>query len=142
MERKSIRLLFVILKGRTSRNAHDASIVKEGTMNKYSFLAAICFVIVSLSNYCYALTPEQVIQLKKAGVSDKTIQMMLQQEKDAREENPYDQMGVREIKDKAGNVITIYSTGRSTKSESRDSEDENTEKAWKMLQNMIIDKRK
>lgn len=111
-------------------------------MSKYSFLVIIFFIIVGFSNYCYALTPEQVIQLRKAGVSDKTIQMMLQQERDAKEENPYDQMGVREIKDKDGNIVTIYSTGRSTKGASRDSEDENVEKAWKMLQNMIIDKRK
>jgi hypothetical protein len=111
-------------------------------MSKYSFFWIICFIVVGFSNYCYSLTPEQVIQLRKAGVSDKTIQMMLQQESDAKEANPYDQMGVREIKDKDGNIITIYSTGRSTKGASRDSEDENVEKAWKMLQNMIIDKRK
>ncbi len=78
--------------------------------------------------------------MRKAGVSDKTIQIMLQQEKDAKEANPYDQMGVREIRDKEGNVTTIYSTGRSTKDESSNSEDENVNKAWKMLQNMIINK--
>lgn len=80
--------------------------------------------------------------MRKAGVSDKTIQMMVQQERDAKAANPYDQMGVREIKDKDGNVVTIYSTGSSTKEASRNSEDENVVKAWKMLQNMIIDKRK
>ncbi len=81
------------------------------------------------------------MQLKKAGVSDKTIQMMLEQERDAKEVDPYDQMGMREIKDKDGNVVTVYSTGRSSKETAGDAENEKVEKAWKMLQNMIIDKR-
>jgi hypothetical protein len=51
-------------------------------------------------------------------------------------------MGVREIKDKEGNIVTIYSTGSLTKESSVSSEEENVEKAWKMLQNIIVDKRK
>jgi len=93
-------------------------------------------------NYSYALTTDQILRLRKAGVSDETIQMMLQQERDAKEANPYDQIGVREIKDKEGNGITIYSTGRSTKASTSDPEEENVDKARKILQNMIIDKRK
>ncbi len=110
-------------------------------MRKYFFLVVICFITSGFFNYCYALTPEQVMQLKKAGVSDKTIQMMLEQERDAKEVDPYDQMGMREIKDKDGNVVTVYSTGRSSKETAGDAENEKVEKAWKMLQNMIIDKR-
>lgn len=34
------------------------------------------------SHHALALTPEEVLQLKKAGVSEKTIQMMLEQERD------------------------------------------------------------
>jgi hypothetical protein len=112
-------------------------------IRKYLFLAATLFILSSnFLNYSYALTPDQIIQLRKAGVSDETIQMMLQQERDAKEANPYDQIGVREIKDKEGNSITVYSTGRSTKAGAGDPEEENVDKAWKMLQNMIIDKRK
>ena len=88
------------------------------------------------------MTPDQIIKLKKAGVSDKTIQMMLEQERDARKENPSDLIGVREVKDKEGNVVTIYSTGPPTKESSGDTEEAKVEKAWKMLQNMIIDNRK
>ena len=103
------------------------------------FLAILCVFFMTGYIHCsYALTPDQVLQLRKAGVSDKTIQMMLKQEMDAKELSPYDQIGVREIKDREGNVITVYSTGRSTKESSGDSEDENVNKAWRMLQNMII----
>ena len=112
-------------------------------ISKYIFLTAAFFILLSnFLNYGYALTPDQVIQLRKAGVSDETIQMMLKQERDAKEANPYDQIGVREIKDKEGNSITIYSTGRSTKAGAGDPEEENVDKAWKMLQHMIIDNRK
>ena len=111
-------------------------------MMKYVLLALLFIFMNIFLSPCYALTPDQIIKLKKAGVSDKTIQMMLEQERDARQENPSDQIGVREVKDKEGNVVTIYSTGRSTKESPGDTEDAKVEKAWKMLQNMIIDNRK
>ena len=56
------------------------------------FLSLICPII------SYALTPQQVIDLKKAGVSDKTIQMMIEQEERAKD--PYATVGIKEIKDK------------------------------------------
>jgi hypothetical protein len=49
---------------------------------------------------------------------------------------------VREVRDREGNIVTIYSTGRPMKEGYDDSEEAKVEKAWKMLQNMIIDKRK
>jgi hypothetical protein len=108
-----------------------------------SVLLVLLFILVNTFwSPCYALTPDQIVTLKKAGVSDKTIQMMLEQERDARNENPTDQIGVREVKDKEGNVVTIYSTGRPTKESPGDTEAAKVEKAWQMLQNMIIDNRK
>lgn len=112
-------------------------------MKKRHILFVVMYLMMSnFINYSYALTPEQVIQLKKAGVSDETIQIMLKQEKDAKEANPYDKMGVREVKDSDGNTVMIYSTGRSTTKDARTNEDEQVEKAWKMLQHMIIDNRR
>jgi len=111
-------------------------------IKKCAFIALIYIFMSSCMNHVYALTPDQIIKLKKAGVSDKTIQMMLQQEKEAKEANPYDQIGMREIKDKDGNVVTIYSTGRSTKEGTGESDGEQVDKAWKMLQHIIIDNRK
>ncbi len=102
-------------------------------------LFPIIFVVLTfLLDYSYALTPEQVLKLKKAGVSDQTIQLMLKQESEAQTRNPSDQFGTREVKDKEGNTTVIYSTGGSSVDQE---EKEKTDRAWKMLENMIIDNR-
>ena len=69
----------------------------------------------------YALTPQQFIDLKKAGITEKTIQMMILQEESAKD--PYATMGTKEIKDKDGNTVIIYTTGKST-----DTDDEEAKK--------------
>ena len=64
------------------------------------------------------------------------------QARDAKKENPSDLIGVREVRDGEGNIVTICSTGRPMKEGYDDSEEAKLEKAWKLLQNMIIDNRK
>ena len=106
---------------------------------------AFAIMIIALhANWAHALTTEEVIKLKKAGVSDETIRTMIEQEKAAAERNPSDQMGVREVKDAEGNVSVNYSTGAPAAPTQNQSEQEKVEKAWKMLQNqnMIIDNRR
>jgi len=49
---------------------------------------------------------------------------------------------VREFREREGNIVTIYSTGRAMKEGYDDSAGAAVEKAWNMLQTMIIDKRK
>ncbi len=88
----------------------------------------------------WALTPEQVIALKNAGVSDQTIQLMIRQEQDAAQGNPADFSGRKEIKDQDGKTVIIYSTGRFAGSIPI-AEEKQTEKAWEMLNNIIIDTR-
>jgi predicted lactoylglutathione lyase len=88
----------------------------------------------------YALTPEQIIALKKAGVEDQTIRMMIQQEREAAQRNPADQIGRTEIKDKEGNSVILYSTGKSNQ-QAVDPEQEKVDQAWRMLQNMGIEQR-
>ena len=88
----------------------------------------------------FALSPEQVIALKKAGVSEETIRLMIKQE-DQAQKILDDTMSRREIKDSQGNTVIIYSTGRSSASEKNDEEKKKVENSWKMLQNMIIDGR-
>lgn len=88
----------------------------------------------------FALTPEQVIALKKAGVSEETVRLMIQQEEKA-QKNPDDAIGRREIKDSQGNAVIIYSTGRSSSGEKADEEKKKVDNSWKMLQNMMIDGR-
>ena len=106
---------------------------------------AVTVMIIALSiSWADALTTEEVIKLKKAGVSEETIRTMIEQERAAKERNPSDQIGVREIKDSEGNTSVIYSTGAPTAPTQGGSEQEKVEKAWKMLQNqnMIIDNRR
>ena len=100
-------------------------------MKKICLICVIAFM-VGFASSSFALTAEQIIQLKKAGVSDETIQIMLQQEKKF----------PRKIKDDEGNEYIIYSTDVSSHDKKLDStEDENVKRAWKMLQNIIIDSR-
>jgi hypothetical protein len=106
---------------------------------------AVTMMIIALSvTWAYALTTDEVIKLKKAGVSDETIRTMIEQERAAKERNPSDQIGVREVKDAEGNTSVIYSTGAPTAPTQGGSEQEKVEQAWKMLQNqnMIIDNRR
>jgi len=83
-----------------------------------------------------ALTPEQVIKLKKAGVSEKTIQMMIDQE--TKSSDPYATMGVKEIKDKDGNTVIIHTTGRNSGSAADDEEAKKVDKAWEMLRGLTF----
>ena len=101
---------------------------------------AVLSLFFSISN-AWALTPEQVIALKNAGVSDQTIQLMIRQEQDAAAGNPADSSGRKEIKDKDGKTVIIYSTGRS-RGNNHAKEEEQTAKAWEMLNNIIIDTRR
>lgn len=106
---------------------------------------AFAIMIIALhASWAHSLTTDEVIKLKKAGVSDETIRTMIEQEKAAAERNPSDQMGVREVKDAEGNVSVNYSTGTPSAPTQGGSEQEKVEKAWKMLQNqnMIIDNRR
>jgi len=101
----------------------------------FTFFLWIMFMLTSTS--VFALTPQQVISLKKAGVSDRTIQMMIKQEEG---KDPYTTIGTREVKDKDGNTVVIYTTGDSTTSTADDEEKKNVERAWQMLNNMVIKK--
>jgi hypothetical protein len=103
-------------------------------MQKTIFQCGFFIFILMYPIFCYALTPQQVIDLKKAGVSDQTIQMMIEQEEKA--QDPHSTMGTKEIKDKDGNTVIIYTTGKSTDPD--DEESKEVEKAWQMLRNITI----
>ncbi len=103
----------------------------------FFWVSGIFFII----NNALALTPEQVLSLKNAGVSDQTIQLMIRQEQEAAAGSPADSPGRKEIKDKDGKAVIIYSTGRRG-GHNQSKEEQQTEKAWEMLNNLIIDNRK
>lgn len=101
-------------------------------MGKAYFLMGIMIFIGYISP-CHALTPAEILKLKNAGVSDKTIQIMLKQE----------EQGVREVQDDKGNTYIFYSTESSSerKGEKDREEAEKVKRAWDMLDNVIIDQR-
>lgn len=104
---------------------------------KKTIASAVLFCALFAASSCFALTPQQVIDLKKAGVSDQTIQIMLKQEE---AKDPNAAIGTREVKDKDGNTVIIYTTGNSTNTAADDEEKKNVERAWQMLNNIIIKK--
>jgi len=86
------------------------------------------------------LTAEEIVYLKKAGVSDKTIQLMIQQEN---KERLHSQTGIWEVEDEKGNRSTLYNVGNDDDAlERKRVEQEKVDRAWEMLRNMIIDGRK
>jgi len=113
-------------------------------MKRFILAAATITLVFSLASSPCALTVEEVIQLKKAGVSDETIQLMIEQEM-MREtlSDPDRNMGVRRVEEPDGRGSTVYSTGTAEdrKDAGEESEWEKREKAWEMLDNVIIDTR-
>ena len=113
-------------------------------MKRYRYTLVTVTIVLFLPLVSFALTVEEVITLKKAGVSDEVIQLMIQQEmQEEKLSDPYKNMGVRKIEEPDGGSATIYSTGEV---EDRDdyeeeSEREKREKAWEMLHNIVIDDR-
>ena len=113
-------------------------------MKRYRYTLVTVAIVLFLPLVSFALTVEEVIKLKKAGVSDEVIQLMIQQEmQEEKLSDPYKNMGVRKIEEPDGGSATIYSTGEV---EDRDdyeeeSEREKREKAWEMLHNIVIDDR-
>ena len=113
-------------------------------MKRFLLAATAITLVFSLASSPCALTVEEVIQLKKEGVTDETIQLMIEQEM-LRENlsDPDRNMGVRRVEDPDGRKSTIYSTGtaENREDEGEESEWEKREKAWEMLDNVIIDTR-
>ena len=113
-------------------------------MKRFILAAATITLVFSLVSSPCALTVEEVIQLKKAGVSDETIQLMIEQEM-MREtlSDPDRNMGVRRVEEPDGRGSTVYSTGTAgdRKDAGEESEWEKREKTWEMLDNVIIDTR-
>jgi hypothetical protein len=90
----------------------------------------------------YALTVDEIIRLKEAGVDDKTIQMLIEQERTIREETR--ELGVKEIEKQGGEKDKIYYSITPAEEENKGQreEREKLEKSWEMLKNIIIDERK
>ena len=113
-------------------------------MKRYRYTLLTITIVLFLPLISSALTVDEVIKLKKAGVSDETIQLMIQQEmQEEKLSDPYKNMGVRKIEEPDGRSATIYSTGEveNRNDYEEESEREKREKAWEMLHNIVIDDR-
>lgn len=99
-------------------------------------LALVSLFLTVTAAASWALTAEEVIRLKKAGVSDATIEKMLEQERaGGSSKGP-----VTETKDEI-----IYKAGENVKSDmqrNREHERWKEEKSMDALQGVIIDKRR
>ena len=91
-----------------------------------------------------ALTVEEILLLKQNGVSEETIQMMMQSEIQARslQNSAAGQtLGMRTITRPDGQSTIVYSTGSGDQYD-RDAEERlKEEQAWEMLRHIIVDTR-
>jgi len=117
---------------------------EQSTMKRFILAATTITLVLFLASSPCALTVEEVLQLKKEGVSDETIQLMIEQEMQRESlSDPDRNMGVRKVEEPDGRGSTIYSTGTADNRQDlgEESEWEKRERAWEMLDNVIIDTR-
>ena len=102
------------------------------------FIVFMFLALVAPQGLC--LTAEEIAYLKKAGVTDETIQRMIDQEN---EERPYSKTGIYDVEDEEGNRSAIYHVGDEDETaERKRAEQEKVDRAWEMLRTMIIDARR
>jgi DNA-binding transcriptional MerR regulator len=97
----------------------------------------LCFSLIPVRPY--ALTAEQILHLKEKGVEDRTIQMLLERERQEKENTPA--LGVREQPRPDGGKDKIYFsvTDRQEEIDRRREEKEKLDRALEILRNLIID---
>ena len=104
----------------------------------------VCVLVWSLPADSPALTVEEILLLQQNGVSETTIQMMLESEKRAQslpETTSRPDMGVSTLTRPDGRKAIVYSTGRADQN-ARDAEAHlKEEQAWELLRHLIVDTR-
>ncbi len=110
---------------------------------KDKIVAVVFFFVFWLPTIVSALTVEEILLLKENGVSEKTIQMMIESENRATEyEKAENKTGMQSIVRPNGRSVILYSTGNDDR-ETVDSQERRKEKlAWEMLRHLIVDTRK
>jgi hypothetical protein len=91
------------------------------------------FMTVLLSAPAWGLSTEEVVYLKQQGVSDETIHIMLH---NAREKEKLDTASIRIT---GGENATTWSTGTPFDSALSEQQRLDVERAWNMLDTMLID---
>ena len=109
-------------------------------MKKLFLLLFVFSLFLMIANAVSALTVEDIIKLKKAGVSEETIQMLIMDPPSG----PDRTMGTWVVKDPHGNEVVIYTTGMGKTDGEEDqemTEQEKRNKSWEMLKHLVIDGR-
>ncbi len=108
----------------------------------FRLLFMLAYLLWSLPLIASALTTEEILLLKQNGVSEKTIQMMLQSEIEAqRDKAAGTPMGIETIVRPDGRPAIVYSTGSGNRRGKQDEEQKKVERAWRMLRHIIVDTR-
>ena len=104
-------------------------------------IIALFFCTLLFAPHLDALTVDEIIRLTEAGVSDRTIEMLMKQEKETREGK--EGLGVKEtLRPDGGKDRTYYSvTTLEEQQRAQQEEREKMEKALEILRNVIIDER-
>jgi len=96
-------------------------------------MIALCLTMCCLTEIAAALTADEVLQLKKNGVSDRTIELMLQKEIEDRK-RAESEPRIIDTKE-----ATTYSTGKPSATPLTEQEQRDLDRAWKMLEGMEVE---
>jgi len=111
---------------------------------RFIIILGLCGLLLGMPAASAALTAEEILLLKENGVSETTIQMMLESEilaQSRRRTNPQETMGVKTIRRPDGRKAIIYTTGRGNRDDKDAEERLKEERAWEMLRHLIVDTR-
>lgn len=111
---------------------------------KFTIMFIICCLGLLVPPPLGALTVEEILLLKQNGVSEETVQMMLQSEIQARslQSSAAGQtMGTQTITRPGGQSAIVYSTGSADQDSHGAEERLKEERAWEMLRHIIVDTR-
>lgn len=111
---------------------------------KLRTMLIVCCLLWGLPAVSEALTAEEILLLKQNGVSEKTIQMMLQSEMLAQSQHDRTAdrtMGVKTITRPDGRSAIVYTTGSENRDAHSAEERLKEERAWEMLRYIIVDAR-
>lgn len=123
------------------------TLFRERTSGYLCLIIACLIMIFGFITGAFALTIEEIIKLKKAGVSDETIQLLIKTGHEERERqrryDPARMVGSKEIilPDGRKQVIYYSVTDPVDAERQRKEEEEKLEKSWDVLKHLIIDQR-
>jgi len=99
-------------------------------MTRLPVIVAGVVAACSIAATGFALSPEEIVLLREAGVDESVIRIMIEQSRP----------GVSEVEDESGNRHMRYSTGAPSPDAHGDrSEAEKVERAWRMLRDFTLD---